>query len=139
MLFGCGDECPPIACSPAVIVTGDLAVAADEPLEGSIRLCHVQACLEQVIAFDPADPPELTQVTFPDSFTSARFVVADGTWTVEAEVHPGRPEGYFAGDVVSVLVRDAAGATLLAHEGAVSDKLENDACGLPCAIQRVEI
>ena len=138
LAVGCGTECLQIECSPAVLVTAELPVPASAPLEGSLRLCHQNSCLDDDLSLDPSDPSGW-EITFEGRFTAARFTTQGDAWVVEAEVHAARPEGYFAGDSVTVLVRDGAGDALLAHEGAVADKLENDACGPPCAIQRVDL
>jgi hypothetical protein len=139
-LSSCGTDCDDIGCSPAVIIRAALATAADAPFEGLVRLCHEGSCLEHEASWAVPTAHELYEISFGSGVhTSARLEVRDGRWTIEAEVHPAGQAGYFAGDRVSVFVRDAAGAVLLEHEAVVSDKLENDACGLPCAIQRVDL
>jgi hypothetical protein len=139
LALGCASDCPPAGiCSPAVIVTAELSTPAASPFEGSVRLCHRTSCLEAALSLEPGDP-QGWEVTFEDSHTSARFAIEGDRWIVEAEVHPAGPEGYFAGDAYSVLIRDGAGDAVLTHEGNVADKLQNDACGLPCAIQHVDL
>lgn len=135
---GCGSDCAPIECSPAVIVRAELSSPVSATLEGSVRLCHRTSCLEAELALDPADSAGW-EIRFDESLSAARFVAEGERWTLEAEIHPASPNGFVAGDPYTVVVRDADDEPLLAHEGFVADKLQNDACGLPCAIQRVDL
>lgn len=94
---GCGSDCAPIECSPAVIVRAELSSPVSATLEGSVRLCHRTSCLEAELALDPADSAGW-EIRFDESLSAARFAAEGERWTLEAEIHPASPNGFVAGD-----------------------------------------